>query len=141
MGNMTLVLRECKKYQVVQMVRVCEKQKESYPPDTVQDEGIEHIDLPFADGKPPPDEVINHWLEIVEETFKKDKKHESTVAVHCVAGLGRAPLMVAVALIYFGYSCTQAVALIRSRRNGCINARQLGWLKTFKPPKEPCVIL
>lgn len=137
--NMNLVLKECKKYQVTQMVRVCENQRDSYDPMEIRDKGIAHVDLPFADGKPPPDEVLRQWVDLVSNIFRDEK--DSCIAVHCVAGLGRAPLMVAVALMYFGLKSTEAVALIRSRRNGCINARQLGWLKTYKPPKKDCVIL
>lgn len=137
-SNMPLVLKECQKYQVIQMVRVCEEQAESYPPDRMTELGISHADLPFPDGKPPPDEVLEQWFKIVDEGFRE--KH-CCIAVHCVAGLGRAPLMVAVALMYFGLSSQEAVALIRSRRDGCINQRQLAWLKTYKPPKNGCTIL
>jgi len=113
-SNMALVLKECKKHQVTQMVRVCEMQTDSYDPISIRDVGIAHVDLPFPDGKPPPDEVLRKWVDLVSSIFKDEK--DSCIAVHCVAGLGRAPLMVAVALMYFGLNSTEAVALIRSRR-------------------------
>ena len=43
--------------------------------------------MPFVDGDPPPDAVIDQWFKIAEDTFKTAK--DSCIAVHCVAGLGR----------------------------------------------------
>ena len=40
-------------------------------------------------------------------------KPEAAVAVHCVAGLGRAPVMVAIALIELGMKYEEAVETIR----------------------------
>jgi protein tyrosine phosphatase type 4A len=42
------------------------------------------------------------------------------VAIHCVAGLGRAPVMVAIALIDKGLDFTAAAELIRKERKGCV---------------------
>ena len=43
------------------------------------------------------------------------------MAVHCVAGLGRAPLLVALALIHRGCEPINAIELIRSKRTGALN--------------------
>ena len=58
---------------------------------------------------------------------------QSAIAVHCVAGLGRAPVLVAVALIeYSNYDPVSAVTFIRKHRRGAINEKQLLYLESYK---------
>ncbi|KAI7691004.1 Protein tyrosine phosphatase type IVA 3 [Sarcoptes scabiei] len=57
------------------------------------------------------------------------------IAVHCVAGLGRAPVLVAIALIEAGLKYEDAVEMIRAARRGAINAKQLDYLSEYKPKK------
>ena len=53
--------------------------------------------------------------------------------MHCVAGLGRAPLLVAIALIEAGIAPIDAVDFIRSCRRGAFNALQLKYIiDTYK---------
>ena len=61
---------------------------------------------------------------------------KKTIAVHCVAGLGRAPVLVAVALIEAGLQPFEAINFIRKKRRGAINARQLHYLESYKPKKR-----
>ena len=50
------------------------------------------------------------------------------MGVHCVAGLGRAPLLVAIALVHLGCSKINAVELIRNKRPGSLNMVQANFL-------------
>ena len=50
-----------------------------------------------------------------------------------MAGLGRAPVMVALALMELGMSYEEAVELIRQKRHGALNARQLEFLEKYRP--------
>lgn len=56
-------------------------------------------------------QVIDDWFELVRNRFRETP--EACVAVHCVAGLGRAPVLVALSLIELGLKYEDAVALIR----------------------------
>jgi protein tyrosine phosphatase type 4A len=51
-----------------------------------------------------------------------------TIAVHCVAGLGRAPVLVAIALIEMGMPPLDAVEFIRRYRRGAFNKPQIAYL-------------
>ena len=55
------------------------------------------------------------------------------IAVHCIAGLGRAPVLVALALIEYGFGdADRVVAFIRQRRKNAINMRQLQNIQEHK---------
>ena len=54
----------------------------------------------------------------------QDKKNPPRIAVHCVAGLGRAPLLVAIALVHRGCESINAIELIRKHRQGALNIVQ-----------------
>lgn len=65
--------------------------------------------MEYDDGGAPPVEIINKWLDVVQTTFHNapdssgpNESEGPTIAVHCVAGLGRAPVLVAIALIEYG---------------------------------------
>jgi protein tyrosine phosphatase type 4A len=125
-------IEELRRHKVSDVVRVCEP---SYDPRKLSVSGINFLDLPFEDGSPPPDEVVERWFELLRQRFlgSTSEASDSCVAVHCVAGLGRAPVLVGIALIERGMKYEEAVELIRMRRRGALNQRQLSFLEHYKP--------
>jgi len=130
--NLDLYLKEMKKQNVTHLARACDP---TYPTEALEEAGISVHELSFPDGGFPTDTVVNEWLSVCKAAFKNGKGNAS-VAVHCVAGLGRAPVLVAIALIEQGLKYDDAVTLIRDKRRGAINAKQVKWLKTYKPKKD-----
>lgn len=126
--NILTYIQELKKHNVRAVVRVCEP---SYQTAELQSEGIDVYDLVYDDGTFPPAEVVDEWFKLLKKQFHENP--DACVAVHCVAGLGRAPVMVALALIELGLKYEEAVELIREKRRGAINAKQLGFLEKYRP--------
>ena len=123
--NLPAYIKELKENGVTALVRVCEA---TYSRAPVESAGISMYDCPFDDGTEPPADRIKVWRQVV----KQHSSEGNRVAIHCVAGLGRAPVMVAIALIDKGLDFTDAVELIRKERKGAINRRQLDFLRTYK---------
>lgn len=160
-SNLSSYLDFMKRKNVVTLVRACEPTYDKTP---LEAANIKVVELPFADGLAPPENVISSWLALVAATFegngsggggggKKDSKSsskdsksksdiKSAIAVHCVAGLGRAPVLVCLALIESGMGWMEAVELVRKKRRGALNLTQLKYLELYKPrgKKESCVV-
>lgn len=125
-------IKELKDFGVTDLVRACEP---TYSPEKFVTEGIAVHDMQFADGQEPPEDTLAEWNKIINKRYNsKDPNYDpGMVAVHCVAGLGRAPVMAAVALIEMtGIDPFDAVTKIREKQKGAINARQLKFLQDYK---------
>lgn len=88
-SNLHLYLKELKRHNVMDLVRACEV---TYSRDSVQAAGITVHELEFPDGEPPGADILDKWLDLVSDCFKDNKvdgKSNRSIAVHCVAGLGR----------------------------------------------------
>jgi len=121
-------VEELKRHNAAAVVRVCEP---TYKTDLLEQEGIAVINLVFDDGTSPPTPVVEEWLDLLRTRARTDASQ--CVAVHCVAGLGRAPVLVALALMEMGLKYEDAVELIRTKRRGAINAKQLQFLEKYRP--------
>lgn len=126
--NIHAYIQELQKHRVSAVVRVCAP---SYQTDELIKEGIQVYDLMYEDGTYPPNDVVEGWFKVLKKHFQDNPN--SCVAVHCIAGLGRAPVMVALALIELGLKYEEAVELIREKRRGAINAKQLAFLEKYRP--------
>uniref|UniRef100_M4C2X5 Tyrosine specific protein phosphatases domain-containing protein n=1 Tax=Hyaloperonospora arabidopsidis (strain Emoy2) TaxID=559515 RepID=M4C2X5_HYAAE len=89
-SNLHIYLKELKRHNVTDLVRACEV---TYSSESVEAAGIRVYELEFPDGESPDPKILDKWLDLVEECFKEnrnDSKYNKSIAVHCVAGLGRA---------------------------------------------------
>eukprot|EP00299_Pterocystis_sp_00344_P010653 c4819_g1_i1.p1 GENE.c4819_g1_i1~~c4819_g1_i1.p1 ORF type:complete len:169 (-),score=9.58 c4819_g1_i1:107-613(-) len=136
-SNLPIYIQEFKRNNVTVLVRTCDP---SYSDATVRAAGITLYDLPFPDGAWPPDDLLARWLSIVHSTFAAGG--DATIAIHCVAGLGRAPVLVAVALIEMGMNRLDTITFIRERRPRAFNLKQINYLENYKRRgKKPCLIM
>jgi len=149
-NNLPIYLEEFVSHNITDVVRVCQPTYEIEP---LKKHNINVYDWHFEDGTCPPSEVIHDWLNLIEERFgqihcnKKidmneavefnnkyieGKHNDPTIAIHCVAGLGRAPALVAIALIESGMESLDAVTYIRRYRRGAFNSKQIAFLDSYK---------
>ncbi|KAJ3032603.1 hypothetical protein HK097_005184, partial [Rhizophlyctis rosea] len=108
-------------HNITNVLRLCEATQ--YDATELSNAGITVTDWHFEDGTPPPDTIIHAFRQ-----FLLTLPPQSTVAVHCVSGIGRAPVLAAVALIDSGIDPMEAVEIIRKHRRGALNKKQLAWL-------------
>eukprot|EP00118_Oscarella_pearsei_P001135 m.6690 g.6690 ORF g.6690 m.6690 type:complete len:187 (+) comp16593_c0_seq1:261-821(+) len=136
-SNLAVYVEQLMLHNVKALVRVC---KPTYDTGKLDDSEISVMDWAFDDGDAPPDEVVGDWLSLIGSWFKEHPG--CCIAVHCVAGLGRAPVLVAIALMEAGMPYEDAVDFIRKQRRGAINQKQLSFLSTYrrKKKKKNCVI-
>ncbi|OMJ74995.1 hypothetical protein SteCoe_25953 [Stentor coeruleus] len=122
-------------HNVSHLVRTCEGK---YDDEIFKSRGIMIHDLFFSDGSAPQKEKLHEFLEVVKMTFfeaGKIKKASGTspcIAVHCLSGLGRAPVLIAIALIEAGLDPSHAIDLIRRNRQGALNQNQIKFLMRYK---------
>ncbi|KAI7862536.1 protein-tyrosine phosphatase-like protein [Spinellus fusiger] len=119
-------LEEFKRCNVTTVVRCCQQ---TYSAAVLAEHDIQVHDLPFKDGGVPPPSVVREWLSLLED---QDPTVESTIAVHCVAGLGRAPALVAIGLIELGMQPLDAIDYVRQKRKGAFNKPQITYLDSYK---------
>ncbi|KAK3817762.1 MAG: protein-tyrosine phosphatase-like protein [Benniella sp.] len=145
-STLPFYLAELKRNDVTDVVRCCEP---TYSAATLQAENIQVHDWPFRDGAVPPANIIKGWLQLVDSRLVKRQQRSGspsasdegenvmvpTIAVHCVAGLGRAPILVAIAMIELGMANLDTVEFIRSHRRGCFNSHQIQYIDGYKRGK------
>ncbi|CAO3674672.1 hypothetical protein G6F70_007734 [Rhizopus microsporus] len=148
-SNISRYLKEFERWNVTDVVRCC---KAAYSQSLLTEKGIQVHDWFFSDGEFPPQMVIDHWLRLIDSRFNKmtaqDVEEEKTddnnddepkkpcIAAHCVTGLGRAPILIAIALIEEGMDPLESVEFIRKRRQGAINNKQLKYIENYKKRKK-----
>ncbi|XP_018325621.1 protein tyrosine phosphatase type IVA 3-like isoform X2 [Agrilus planipennis] len=113
---------------VKKLVRVSE---DAYDVSVLNAKGIAVEDFLFPDGTFPEIRSIEKWTHIVFQYFIENPGR--VLAVHDRSGLGRAPLLVMIALTEAGMKAVDAFDLIRRKRKGCLNVHQFEGLMKYKP--------
>jgi len=121
-NNLNTFIQKVKEHKIKHIVRLCDP---SYDEKVFNDVTIH--DWQFKDGDIPSQDIIDKWKILI--------KTNEPILVHCVAGLGRAPTLVAIALIELNITSYDAVRLIRQTRPGAINTKQLQFILSYKPTK------
>ncbi|KAI1315690.1 Protein tyrosine phosphatase type IVA 1 [Mortierella claussenii] len=122
-------------HNVTDLVRICEGSPYNTQPLT--EIGIRvHDDMKFEDGTAPNKDIIARWLELNDEIFFESPTPDRCIAVHCVSGIGRAPVMVAISLVERGMDPLDAIVYIRKVRRGSLNRVQITFLDGYKKRKK-----
>jgi cell division cycle 14 len=96
--------------------------KPAYDKKIFEKNGINHRDLYFLDGSTPSEEIIEHFLDLVEN-------EKGGVAVHCKAGLGRTGTLIAIyAMKHYRFPARAFIGFIRICRPGSILGPQQAFL-------------
>jgi protein tyrosine phosphatase type 4A len=101
--------------------------------------------LIFEDGRYPDDIILTKWFKLLDYF----NTTSMTVGIHSNASLGRAPLLIAIGLIYYGSSSEDAITYIRKIIKNAINTKQITYVnkngknikKKNKLNKSGCIIL
>ncbi|KAI8997550.1 protein-tyrosine phosphatase-like protein [Pilobolus umbonatus] len=127
-----------KRENVSDLIRICHRpshgqENTEYDAEELEKEtGIRvNDDIKFEDGGVPDTDAIHQWLSIIEIA----KERDTTIGVHCIAGIGRAPVLVAIALIEDGMDNLDAVSYIRKYRRGALNKNQVRFIDKYKKKK------
>jgi protein tyrosine phosphatase type 4A len=97
---------------------------------------IDYLHFPLDDGTTPSDEKIKNLINILSRY--------NSILFHCVAGLGRAPLMFGITLLLlYNYKPLEIIEKIRLKEAKALNLNQVKYLLNFKKKKyinTQCVI-
>lgn len=126
-ATMDKYIRILQAERVTHLVCCTERQ---YDTTKLTDSGISVHELSYPDGSAPGPEIVEQWLSLVSTVFLADP--DTGMGVHCVTGLGRAPVLVCIALIEQGMKYEDAIEHMRKTRPGAINTKQLQFLANYK---------
>jgi len=118
---------------VKDLIRI--SQNDVYDKNTLEKEGIRvWDDLKFEDGSVPSAPIVAKLRNIIRYIVLRGQS--PGLAIHCVSGIGRAPLFATMTLIDYGMDPLDAIELVRSKRRGSLNRKQVDWIVDgFKPIK------
>ncbi len=122
---------------ITEIIKVSDK---NYSRDAFDQHGITINDgFIYPDGQFPNKELIGRWLSYVVTKFTN--KDVPAIGIHCDAGLGRAPVLVAIALIHCcGMKPMNAITYIRSSIKYAFNRPQLLGLINYHNSDGCCIV-
>jgi len=89
--------------------------------------GIKHYDMYFVDGTVPPVSIVDHFLEVSENTT-------GVIAVHCKQGLGRTGTLIGCYIMkHYNFTAAECIAFLRIQRPGSVVGPQQSFLEKIQP--------
>ena len=116
-NNLNIFLDKLKKYNINMIVRLCESSY-SLPSDMIQ---IQDLLIPSCT---PSKEVIRQWNDILDSI-------NGNIYVHCESGLGRAPTMIAIALLQKEVEPHNIIQMLRTINKKLFNNIQLNFIFNY----------
>jgi protein tyrosine phosphatase type 4A len=116
-NNLNIFLENLKKCNIKLIVRLCEPSY-SLPSDMIQ---IQDLPIPSCI---PSKEVIRQWNDILDSI-------NENIYIHCDSGLGRAPTMIAIALLQKDVEPHIAVQMLRTINKKLFNNIQLKFIFNY----------
>jgi len=102
------------------VVRLNNKQ---YDARILQRHGLEHYDLFFTDCSTPSDSIVEKFLRLAEDT-------DGSLAVHCLAGLGRTGTLIGLWMMkHMHFTANECIGWLRIVRPGSVIGPQQQYLK------------
>lgn len=121
------------------LVKLCECNR--YDIEYLEHNGIKVIDIPLQDGTTPSKDIIKKWIDIIKQEIKNKN---NSIAVHCMSGLGRAPLFVCVGLVMIDkIDPIDAITIVRKTIRSALNTNQINFLRSLhysNDTKKGCII-
>lgn len=133
-NNIEEYIKILQKNSINLVINLTEKNK--YDTDKIKNANIDYLHFPLQDGSVPTDDQVNKLLEFLNRY--------NSIAFHCTAGLGRAPMMFAISyILLFNKKALDTIEMIREQEPNALNNIQIKYLSNFKRKKyinDKCII-
>lgn len=119
--------------------------KLAYDPKVLERHHINFHHLEFEDGMYPDKTTIKIFNSKIDKIVRHAKNNNKipNINMHCQAGMGRAPTLLAYLMITkYNWNNSNSVDYVRKLRRGSFNKTQLDWILDLElPSKTFCVII
>ncbi|MCE2516492.1 MAG: dual specificity protein phosphatase family protein [Alphaproteobacteria bacterium] len=101
-------------------------------PRRIMDAGINWVQAPVVDRSTPDTDQLALYIAAMDRVAKV-LEADGKALVHCRGGTGRAGKTAAIMLMRYGMEADDAITLMRSRRNGCVETpEQEAFVRAYK---------